>query len=421
MLRRLLGENIEVVFQPSSVAAWAKADRGMIEQVVMNLCVNARDAMPRGGVLTLTTNLACRARGFPDGALGAEPSNFVCLLVRDTGSGIPSSVLPHIFEPFFTTKGVGKGTGLGLATVYGIVKQHQGWVEVESAPDAGSSFRVYLPAWLDEPETAPSPEHPARLRGGSEIILLVEDDLSLRRTAALCLRKLGYGVHEAADGTEALQIWEQQQPHIALLLTDLVMPGSITGLELALRLQQQKPEIKVVLSSGYSADLLKSDSADWQRFAFLPKPYPAVKWPKLSGRLWTENMQAPCRIVPNCEPQPPGADLQSELKLPRGWVRFSHAYSTRDFFRGRRFLLPDALRRRVGSSCGCRRRGSAERPSHLFRRKRPPERRLIPRRLQGEGGAPGLLGNLVPACRAEVPNLVKVHNQYRAQGFECWA
>jgi len=281
MLRRLLGENIEVVFQPSSVAAWAKADRGMIEQVVMNLCVNARDAMPRGGVLTLTTNLACRARGFPDGALGAEPSNFVCLLVRDTGSGIPSSVLPHIFEPFFTTKGVGKGTGLGLATVYGIVKQHQGWVEVESAPDAGSSFRVYLPAWLDEPETAPSPEHPARLRGGSEIILLVEDDLSLRRTAALCLRKLGYGVHEAADGTEALQIWEQQQPHIALLLTDLVMPGSITGLELALRLQQQKPEIKVVLSSGYSADLLKSDSADWQRFAFLPKPYPAVKLAKV--------------------------------------------------------------------------------------------------------------------------------------------
>lgn len=284
MLRRLLGENIEIDFCPSETAVWTKADRGMIDQVVMNLCVNARDAMPKGGRLTLETTLIKREPALTGSDRGPAPTHFVCLLVRDTGCGIPGSILPHIFEPFFTTKGVGKGTGLGLATVYGIVKQHEGWVEVESKPDEGSSFRVYLPALLNRPASGPVSRSRESVRGGSETILLVEDDVALRRTTALCLRKLGYGVLEAADESEVSTIWERQQAKIALLLTDMVMPGSVSGLELALRLKQQKPELKVILSSGYSGEMLEPHSADWQKFPFLPKPYPAVLLARLVRR-----------------------------------------------------------------------------------------------------------------------------------------
>jgi PAS domain S-box-containing protein len=272
MLRRLLGENIEVLFQSSVEAAWVEADAGMMEQVVMNLCINARDAMPKGGRLNLATGVIELGAQSAIRNLDARPGHFVCLTVTDAGCGMDESVLKRIFEPFFTTKGVGQGTGLGLATVYGIVKQHEGWVEVESAPAQGSSFRVYLPA-----TTGPSSASPRReeLKGGSETILLVEDELLVRRTAALCLRKLGYAVLEASSGEEAMKLWEQHQQKIELLFSDMVMPGATTGLDLAQRMRTQKAALKVIISSGYSPDLAGSPPVTGQHVTYLAKPYKA--------------------------------------------------------------------------------------------------------------------------------------------------
>jgi len=281
MLRRLLGENIGVVLQNCPAPAWIRADAGMIEQVVMNLCINARDAMPKGGTLTLRTSLVdvevASNQTHPD----AYPGRFVCLTVMDTGCGMDEALLQKIFEPFFTTKDVGKGTGLGLATVYGIVKQHEGWVEVESQPGQGSSFRVYLPA-------RPKPAHPMTARegreeiqGGSETILLVEDEPAVREMVALCLRKLGYSVLEAANGVEALSLWEQRQHEISLLFSDMVMPDTLTGLDLAELMTAQKQNLKVIISSGYSADLAKSSAVLRPETEFLPKPYKTTALAKL--------------------------------------------------------------------------------------------------------------------------------------------
>ena len=273
MLRRLLGENIDVVFAGSLEPVWVSADAGMMEQVVMNLCINARDAMPKGGRLKIATATVDLDPQSTQPYADARPGNFVCLTVSDTGCGMDASVLGRIFEPFFTTKEVGKGTGLGLATVYGIVKQHEGWVEVDSTVGEGSSFRVYLPAGSKPAGQIESPGGAEEMTGGSETILLVEDELPLRRTAALCLRKLGYAVLEAGDGVEALKVWEQHRERIALLLTDMVMPEKLTGLDLAELLTKEKGSLKVIVSSGYSADLAEPHRTAGSDVAFLPKPY----------------------------------------------------------------------------------------------------------------------------------------------------
>jgi CheY-like chemotaxis protein len=271
MLRRLLGENIGVVLKCSSDNGWVNADPGMMEQVVMNLCINARDAMPQGGRLEVgTTKVEIKSQpANPD----ARPGSFLCLSVSDTGCGIEETILGRIFEPFFTTKEGGKGTGLGLAMVYGIVNQHQGWVEVESAVGRGSSFRVYLPA-RETPLPAPSnPGGGEEVKGGSETILLVEDDPLVRRLAALGLRKMGYAVLEAGTGPEALKAWKEHHQSIELLFTDMVMPEGMTGLELAERLKQEKSSLKIIISSGYCADMLESHPKDGRDITFLPKPY----------------------------------------------------------------------------------------------------------------------------------------------------
>jgi two-component system, cell cycle sensor histidine kinase and response regulator CckA len=276
MLRRLLSENIEVTFQGCSEEVWVRADAGMIEQVVMNLCINARDAMPDGGRLTLATTRIDLGAPSPGGHTDARPGRFVCLTVADTGHGMDPAVLKRVFEPFFTTKEAGKGTGLGLATVYGIVKQHEGWVDVESALHRGSSFRVYLPSGtkpLDEPIR---PNHAEVLTRGSETILMVEDEISVRRTAALCLRKLGYAVLEAANGVEALNLWQEHHAKIELLFTDMVMPDPMTGMDLARRLKEKKGSLKVIISSGYSADLGGRYPIDGDDIIYLPKPYQAA-------------------------------------------------------------------------------------------------------------------------------------------------
>jgi PAS domain S-box-containing protein len=272
MLRRLLGENIDTVFQGGDgyISVWA--DPSMLEQVVMNLCINARDAMPRGGRLTITTSVAHFSRPPTRRNSNLQPGDFACLTVTDTGSGMEPAILERIFEPFFTTKGVGKGSGLGLATVYGIIKQHDGWVEVDSVVGKGSSFRIYLPVRTGDPIPRPRADD-KEIRGGSETILLVEDDLNVRRLAAVCLRKLGYAVLEAASGTEALKVWELHGAKIELLLTDMVMPDELTGRDLARRFKQEKASLKVVISSGYSADLADYLPADDEPTARLPKPY----------------------------------------------------------------------------------------------------------------------------------------------------
>jgi PAS domain S-box-containing protein len=273
MLRRLLGEHIDLLFQGGSTSLSVEADAGMMEQVVMNLCVNARDAMPGGGRLTLGTRRididAESAKANPE----ARPGPFVCLTVTDTGTGMDEATMRHVFEPFFTTKEVGKGTGLGLATVYGIAKQHQGWVEVESTVGKGSTFRVFLPASAGPAEGEASSETINNIRGGTETILLVEDEATLRRMAALSLKKRGYTVLEAANGVEALKLWEEQPERVNLLLTDMVMPEGVTGLDLADRLRKDRAALKVIVSSGYSVDMAKQDVLTERRILFLPKPY----------------------------------------------------------------------------------------------------------------------------------------------------
>jgi CheY-like chemotaxis protein len=276
MLRRLLGENIETIFTASSAPAWVRADTGMLEQVVMNLCINARDAMPKGGRLRLETGLVEFGHADANGHTDARPGRFVCLVITDTGCGMEESVLRRIFEPFFTTKEAGKGTGLGLATVYGIVKQHEGWVEVESAAGRGSSFRIYLPAAVPAAKVAGGSGRPEEIAGGSESVLLVEDEASVRRTTALCLRKLGYAVLEACNGEEALKLWGPHQQRIGLLFTDMLMPGKVTGLDLAQLMLAEKKSLGVIISSGYSAELAKTPPLARPNFLYLPKPFSAA-------------------------------------------------------------------------------------------------------------------------------------------------
>jgi len=293
MLRRLLGEKIRVTFRRAEEEAWVRGDAGMLEQVVMNLCINARDAMLQGGELAISVaTVEARAENMrrnPD----ARPGRFVRLSVADNGCGMDEAVLKRLFEPFFTTKEPGKGTGLGLATVYGIIKQHEGWVDVESTIGLGSVFRVHLPAVIEPAKMEANPLMSETIRGGTETILLVEDERSVRQTVALCLRKLGYAVLEADNGSEALGLWKQNGDRIQLLISDMVMPGELTGQELAEGLLQQKPSLKAILSSGYSAELAENGSVTHPALSFLAKPYRAALLAKTVRLLLDEDQKSP--------------------------------------------------------------------------------------------------------------------------------
>ncbi|MCC7373384.1 MAG: PAS domain S-box protein [Verrucomicrobiales bacterium] len=274
MLRRLIGEQVTLAFKPSERAPAVEADPGMLEQVLLNLVVNARDAMPRGGCVTITTSLetldSIQASLNPDRRAG----RFACLTVADTGLGIDAATLRRIFDPFFTTKESGKGTGLGLATVHGIVGQHKGWIEAESQVGQGTVFRVYLPASKGVPKsTAKSEVSGLRRYNGSETLLIVEDESAVRRSLRQILRMMGYQVLEAANGQEALQVWSAEREKIALVMTDMVMPGEMTGLELADRLLREKPELRVIVSSGYSTEISRLGLPAESRITYLAKPY----------------------------------------------------------------------------------------------------------------------------------------------------
>ena len=278
MLQRILGENIQMQFKFAPQPLFIHADAGMMDQVLMNLAINSRDAMPEGGRLVIETATA----EFDEAAVLQSPQvrigSFICLSVSDTGCGIPAEVLPRIFEPFFTTKGVGKGTGLGLATVFGIVQQHQGWLHVYSEPGHGTTFRIYLP-WLSgtTDQTIAQKMLAVPMRGGNETILLVEDDAFLRVSVCKALTQLGYRLLEAGNGAEALEVWRQHRAEINLMLTDLVMPGGMNGKELAERLLKENPQLKVIYASGYSAEVAAKNFPLEEGVNFLAKPFQTFK------------------------------------------------------------------------------------------------------------------------------------------------
>jgi signal transduction histidine kinase/CheY-like chemotaxis protein/HAMP domain-containing protein len=277
MLQRLLGETITLELRAAADLPLIEADTGMLEQVIMNLAVNARDAMPRGGTLTISTQAvevtAAYVQSHPEG----QPGNYVCLRVSDTGCGMDAPTLARIFEPFFTTKEVGKGTGLGLATVYGIVKQHEGWLQVASEPEKGATFSIFFPATTQPAELKPMHPGPSsEVRGGRETILVVEDEPVLRDMAHVILEECGYTILEAASGRQALDVWDRHSKEIDLLLTDMVMPEGISGMDLAERLRTANPRLKIIFASGYSMDDLDTSFVREGHAIFLQKPYTHV-------------------------------------------------------------------------------------------------------------------------------------------------
>ncbi len=273
MLARTLGENIAVQLKLSAQPMLLHADAGMMDQILMNLAVNARDAMPDGGQLVIGTAGVEFDEFAATQTAQARPGSFVRLSVSDNGCGIPPEILPRIFEPFFTTKGVGKGTGLGLATLFGIAQQHRGWVNVYSEVGHGTTFKIYLPRLGEKHDTKFIQKMLATIQTGHETILLVEDEPSLRTTINLSLSRLGYHVLEAGTGVKALDVWKAHQGEIHLLLTDLMMPDGMTGKELGRRLLQENPRLKMVYMSGYSTDIVAKDFPLQEGVNFITKPF----------------------------------------------------------------------------------------------------------------------------------------------------
>ena len=276
MLSRLIGEDIALTTHLDPTAGCVRADPAQLEQMVVNLAVNARDAMPLGGRLTLETSYVRLDEGFARQHVGLRPGPHVRLTVRDTGVGMDGLIKAHLFEPFFTTKGPGKGTGLGLATVYGIVTQSGGAIRVESEPGQGATFTIELPR-IDAPaDLVGDPAIPSAAPHGSETVLLVEDEPEVRGLARDILQQQGYTVLESADGDEALRVGREHAGPIHLLVTDVVMP-LMGGRELADRLRAGRGETKVLYVSGYTDDaILHQGVSETGTAAFLPKPFTAA-------------------------------------------------------------------------------------------------------------------------------------------------
>jgi signal transduction histidine kinase/ActR/RegA family two-component response regulator len=273
LLRRLLGEDIELCVRLADNLGSAKADPGQIEQVIMNLAVNARDAMPRGGKLTLeTANIELDA-AYSRQHAPVVPGSYVMLAITDTGSGIDAETLSHVFEPFFTTKEQGKGTGLGLSTVYGIVKQSGGYIWPYSEPGMGTSFKIYLPRVAEKAERAQARAQASSGLGGTETILLVEDEEGVRGLTRQILQRHGYTVLEAEHGQDALRLCERYSGPIHLLLSDVVLAAQMSGRELVQHLAPLRREMKVLYMSGYSDEAIVHHGVLEPGTAFLQKPF----------------------------------------------------------------------------------------------------------------------------------------------------
>jgi nitrogen-specific signal transduction histidine kinase/CheY-like chemotaxis protein len=272
MARRLVSENIRFRLDLSESIGRIRIDPAQLEQVIVNLVVNARDAMPAGGVITIRTDRTRVESGAPPAAVQAPPGDYVRLRVTDTGVGIAPTVLEHIFEPFFTTKEPGRGTGLGLATVYGIVSQHGGVVHATSQVGKGAEFEILLPEVTDADQDAAPEPSPVAFPAGTETVMLVEDDPSLLTLASQALTELGYRVLGAPGPVGALRILERERADVAMLVTDVVMP-EMGGREFATQSRRIAPGLPILFVSGYTtdADLAKGSEADG--FHFLEKPY----------------------------------------------------------------------------------------------------------------------------------------------------
>jgi two-component system cell cycle sensor histidine kinase/response regulator CckA len=271
ILRRVLGEDIVLDLRLDSDLGWVKVDRGQLQQIILNLAGNARDAMPQGGCLRIETRNISVVDGPAKPQAFVEPSNYVAIVVRDSGHGMDAETRTRIFEPFFTTKELGKGTGLGLATVYGIVKQSGGYIWVESEPGHGSAFYTLLPR-VAEPANHQVLQKVFDFRSGGETILLVEDDSALRKMAEEVLRDTGYKVVIAQSGAEALQVAAKHRGPLDVLLTDVVMPG-MTGRELAGQIVATHPRIQVLYMSGYTDDAIGHHGLQDQTWRLLQKPF----------------------------------------------------------------------------------------------------------------------------------------------------
>jgi len=271
MLRRLLGEDVTLACALADDLGSVRADRGQIEQVLLNLAVNARDAMPGGGTLTIATRNVELDEAYAQQHPSVMPGPYVMLSISDTGLGMDEATQARIFEPFFTTKGPERGTGLGLSTVWGIVKQSGGSIEVHSEVGKGTTFRIYLPRVEGAPDTDRT-VLAAAVRGAGETILIVEDDEGLRHLAARTLTSVGYRVLTAANAEDALLLVERFDGPIRLMLTDLVMPG-MSGRDLAERLREMRPETKVLYTSGYTDDVILQHAVLDDAVQFISKPY----------------------------------------------------------------------------------------------------------------------------------------------------
>jgi PAS domain S-box-containing protein len=289
MLSRLIGEQIRLVFTSGQTSLWIKADPGLIEQVVTNLVLNARDAMPDGGQIELAAQRvevdSVHIAANPE----ARPGTFVCLAVGDTGTGMDEHTLRRVFEPFFSTKDVGKGTGLGLSTAQGIVQQHLGWIEVESAAGHGTKFRVFLPVAEPSDPAGLAEETLESLPGHGETILVVEDEAAVQQSVVCTLEHHGYQAVRASHGQEALRLWQARGGKVDLLLTDVVMPEGLGGFELAEQLRESQPGLPVVLMTGYSAELLSRGFGVLPGTTFLQKPFPPAQLLKAIRELLDEH------------------------------------------------------------------------------------------------------------------------------------
>jgi CheY-like chemotaxis protein len=272
LLGRLMGEHIEMVTRCGTNVGNVKADPAQVEQVIMNLVVNARDAMPKGGRLTVETVNVELDSTYARDHVSVKPGPYVMLAVSDTGMGISRETMAQIFEPFFTTKESGKGTGLGLSTVYGIVKQSGGYIWVYSEPNKGTTFKVYLPRVAAEVECKPSVVEVPGAGRGSETILLVEDEEAVRDLASRILSAKGYSVVAARNTKEAEQFSEKHAGDIHLVLTDIIMPGT-SGRELARRISARRPRTRILFMSGYTDNVLAEGGVLEAGLSFLQKPF----------------------------------------------------------------------------------------------------------------------------------------------------
>ena len=290
MLQRLIGETITLHCKYAPQLPPINGDAGMMEQILMNLAVNARDAMPRGGELTIATEPILVSEAHLKLHTDARTGAFVCLQVQDTGTGMDAATMKRIFEPFFTTKEAGRGTGLGLATVYGIVRQHAGWIEVTSKVGAGATFKIYFPASTRALEARADNLAPSTpVHGGGETILVVEDEPVLRDLAQVILQDCGYSVIQAASGVDALTVWQKHQGAVDLLLTDMIMPDGLSGKDLAESLLGHKPALKVIFTSGYNVEDIGTDFIKKNTSRFLQNLTAASPSPARCANVWTRS------------------------------------------------------------------------------------------------------------------------------------